>query len=78
MNLELDGSWVPSSNAPGGERWDTSKLVVLDGLVDEDLCRELLDLVTEPGWATKPPPEPATPGTTAAALSLDQPTSGNG
>ncbi|CAM9545123.1 unnamed protein product, partial [Ectocarpus fasciculatus] len=76
MNLELDGSWVPSSDAPGGERWDASKLVVLDGLVDEDLCRDLLDLVTEPGWATKPLPELATSATTASALSLDQPTPG--
>lgn len=54
------------------------QLVVLDGLVDEDLCRELLDLVTEPGWATKSPQEPATPATTAAALSHDQPRSGTG
>lgn len=25
---------------------------MIDGLVDEDLCKDLLDLVTEPGWAT--------------------------
>lgn len=25
---------------------------MVDGIVDEKLCRDLLDLVTEPGWAT--------------------------
>ena len=29
-----------------------SQIVVLDGLVDEKLSKDLLDLVTEPGWAT--------------------------
>ncbi|CAN0069334.1 unnamed protein product [Pylaiella littoralis] len=74
MNLELDGAWVASATAPGGERWDTSKLVVLDGLVDEDLCRDLLDLVTEPGWATKTTAPAETP-----SLSLQSGSSnGNG
>lgn len=28
MNLEMDGAWVASKAAPGGERWDTSKVSV--------------------------------------------------
>lgn len=28
MNLEMDGAWVASKTAPGGERWDTSKVSV--------------------------------------------------
>ena len=39
----------PSLSPPSPE---IGQLVVLDGLVDEALCRDLLDLVTEPGWAT--------------------------
>ncbi|CAM9946619.1 unnamed protein product, partial [Laminaria digitata] len=54
LNLELDGACVDSAASPGGRRWDTSKIVVLDGLVDENLLKDLLDLVTEPGWATSP------------------------
>lgn len=44
-------AWTPSALALV-VRFIDRKVVVIDGLVDKDLCRDLLDLVTEPGWVT--------------------------
>ncbi|CAM9666017.1 unnamed protein product, partial [Phaeothamnion confervicola] len=58
--LEIDGAEVSMAAGHLGDssRWDTSKVAVLDGIVDEDLRTALLDLITEPGWDhRRGPPE---------------------
>jgi hypothetical protein len=56
LQVELDGAKVKCSS---GYRWDASSLVVLDGVVDEALRQELLDLLTAEGWdhSRGPPPD---------------------
>ena len=49
LNLELDASLVEDS--PGAPlRFDAKSLLVLDGLVDEPLRRDLLEAITGEGW----------------------------
>ena len=54
LNLALDASLVEDS--PGGPlRFDAKSLLVLDGLVDEPLRRDLLEMITEKGWEDSRP-----------------------
>jgi len=45
LNIRLDGCIVPSSSAAEGARISFSHVVVLDGLVDEDIRQEILKIL---------------------------------
>jgi len=59
LNLEIDGAFVRSralSDHGALERWDTGRLVVLDGFLDESERVALLEQLTKPGFDPNQPP----------------------